>query len=253
MNVCEPVFEKSLIFDTYACRVGKGRDAAILRAREFAGRFPFFLKFDVRKYFNSISHEVLLERLRRRFQDERLHRLFERIVAGYATEEGRGVPIGSLTSQHFANFYLDGLDRLAKETLRAAGYVRYMDDVMIWGESTSRLRAWLAVIERFLADRLRLSLKPSPYINRTIHGVDFLGLRVFPSHVSLSRRARERFQRKSALLDFQFDQGVIGQEEYQQRATSLTAFTKSYEVKSWRFRHRLLECEHVGGQGPRTG
>ena len=124
MNVCEPVFEKSLIFDTYACRVGKGRDAAILRAREFAGRFPFFLKFDVRKYFNSISHEVLLERLRRRFQDERLHRLFERIVAGYATEEGRGVPIGSLTSQHFANFYLDGLDRLAKETLGAAGYVR---------------------------------------------------------------------------------------------------------------------------------
>ena len=85
------------------------------------------------------------------------------------------------------------------------------------------------------------------------HGVDFLGLRVFPSDVALSRRARSRFRRKSALLDRWFDQGMINEEDYQQRATSLTAFTKSCEAKSWRFRRRLLECEHVGGQGPRTG
>ena len=137
--VCEPVFERFLIADTFACRRGKGREAAVERARHFARRYPWFLKLDIRKYFNSIDHEVLLGRLARKFKDRRLLDLFGRIIASYEVAPGRGVPIGSLTSQHFANFYLGGLDRFVKEGLRAGGYVRYMDDFVVWGERSCRV------------------------------------------------------------------------------------------------------------------
>ena len=121
MNVCEPEFERFLIDDTYACRRGRGRIAAVQRARGFSARFPVALKFDVRKYFDSISHELLMAQLRRRFKDGRLLDLFQKIVEAYQTEPGTGLPIGSLTSQHLANFYLAPFDRFVKEILRTAG------------------------------------------------------------------------------------------------------------------------------------
>ena len=136
MNVCEPKFEQWLINDTYACRVGRGQGAALSRAQQFARRFPFFLKIDVRKYFDSISHEILLSRLDLLFKDRRLLDLFERIVHSFRGNLGRGLPIGSLTSQHLANFYLGWFDRYAKETLRLKGYVRYMDDMALWADSS---------------------------------------------------------------------------------------------------------------------
>jgi RNA-directed DNA polymerase len=182
--VCEPVFERLLIADTFACRRGKGRVAAVERARFFARRYPWFLKLDIRKYFDSIDHEILSRQLRRKFKDRRLLDLFDRIIASYKVEPGRGVPIGSLTSQHFANFYLGGLDRFVKEELRAGGYVRYMDDFVIWGEN----RAWLSSVrervEEFVARELSLALKPHPYINQARWGMDFLGCRVKPSHIA---------------------------------------------------------------------
>jgi retron-type reverse transcriptase len=103
LNVCEPVFERYLIDDTFACRRGKGRVAALQRAVHFSAQNAVALKFDIRKYFDSISHEVLLTRLERRFKDRRLLDLFRQIVGGYHTRAGCGLPIGALTSQHFAN------------------------------------------------------------------------------------------------------------------------------------------------------
>ena len=98
MNVCEPEFDRWLIGDTFACRTGKGRMAALLRARHFAGRQAFFLRLDIRKYFDSIPHDELLARLERRFKDGRLLALFARSVRSFRSELGHGVPIGSLTS-----------------------------------------------------------------------------------------------------------------------------------------------------------
>ena len=118
MNVCEPVFERWLIADTFACRKGKGRIVALERARTFAGRFPFFLKFDIRKYFDSISHDDPVGPAAADLQGpSRLLMLLDRIIAAYETAPGRGLPIGSLTSQHFANFYLGWFDRFVKEDL----------------------------------------------------------------------------------------------------------------------------------------
>ncbi len=139
MNLCEPIFERRSIYDSYACRKGKGRLAAIDRAREFCRRNRFFLKMDIRRYFDSVNHEVLRSLLRRMFKDERLLQLFKQIIESYETTPGTGIPIGNLTSQHFANSYLGSLDRFIKEELRCRHFVRYMDDFVVWSDD----RAWL--------------------------------------------------------------------------------------------------------------
>ncbi|MCO6455392.1 MAG: group II intron reverse transcriptase domain-containing protein [Pirellulaceae bacterium] len=253
MNVCEPVLERWLIHDTYACRTGKGREAAILRAQCFARRYPYFLKMDVRKYFESVPHAVLLERLERLFKDQRLLHLFARILAGHQGEMGRGLPIGSLTSQHLANFYLGWFDRYVKETLRVKGYVRYMDDMLLWGESPRAMQVLLDCCRDFLGEKLGLQLKPHPYINRREHGVDFLGCRVLPDHVVLSRRSKLRFRRKMTRLEQSWLDGLIDERQLQERATSLVAFTDAAGAKSCRFRRAVLQQLPVSGRRPATG
>jgi hypothetical protein len=253
VNVCEPVFERWLIPDTYACRTGRGRVAAVERAQDFAARHPFFLKMDVRKYFASISHKILLSGLERLFKDVRLLDLLGRIVFSFQGATGRGLPIGSLTSQHFANFYLGWLDRFVKEMLRVRGYVRYMDDMLLWGSSASQLSNTLNACRAFLSDHLDLVLKPDPYINRASHGVDFLGCRVLPDHVILNRRSRLRFRRELCRLEGDYLEGKIDERELQERATALVAFTQAAGAKSWHFRRTVLERCPVSGRRPRTG
>ncbi len=240
MNVCEPHFERWLIADTFACRSGKGRQAALQRGSHFARSYDWFLSMDVRKYFDSVCHEILKTALSRRIKDVRLLALMDRIIDSYRGAIGKGVPIGSLTSQHFANFYLDRFDRLVKEELRIRAYVRYMDDMVIWGESRGELDGALANSLQFLADNLGLELKPTPFVNRTTHGLDFLGARLFPTHTILNRRSRVRYQRRLRDLDRKLANEVIDEREYQQRATALTAFASSSGISSWKFRRKLL-------------
>jgi retron-type reverse transcriptase len=251
MNVCEPVFERWLIADTFACRRGKGRLAALHRARDFAGRSAFFLKLDIRKYFESISHEILAARLERLFKDRRLLLLLRRIIAGFESTPARGLPIGSLTSQHFANFYLGWLDRFVKQDLRVSGYVRYMDDCAVWAETSRQLRTHLADMTAFLRGELSLELKPEPYVNRTGHGMDFLGCRVFPRHITLNRRSRVRFRRKLRGLEHAYGNGELEEGSLQQRATAMVAFTRVPGVSSWRYRQGVLDFLPVSGHRPR--
>ncbi len=253
MNVCQPVLESWLIRDTYACLPGRGREAAIARARGFSASEGFFLKTDIRKYFDSVSHDVLLARLERLFKDRRLLVLLERIVRSFRGSLGCGLPIGSLMSQHFANFYLGWFDRYVKETLRVRGYVRYMDDTLLWGSSAASLRETLDQCRTYIDDKLCLTFKPEPYINRTRHGVDFLGCRVFPSHVVLNRRSRRRFTGKLRALETSYLDGQIGEDELQARSTSLVAFTMAAGARSWHFRRAVLEQMPVSGRRPRAG
>lgn len=253
MNVCEPFFERWLIHDTYACRTGRGRDAALIRARHFASQQAFFLKLDIRKYFDSIGHDILLARLERLFKDPHLIALFARVIRSFRGEVGVGLPIGSLTSQHFANFYLGWFDRFVKETLRVRGYVRYMDDMLLWGESAGVMAEVLERGRGFLAEELGLQFKPEPYINRTAHGVDFLGCRVFPDHLVLNRRSRIRFRQRLRQLELAYLAGEIDELTLQQRGTSLVAFTQAAGVKSWQFRRAVIEQMPVSGRRPATG
>ena len=241
MNVCEPVFERTLIGDTFACRRGKGRIAALLRARQFAARYACFLKMDVRKYFDSVSHEVLMGKLARLFKDVSLLELFRRIIESYASAPGRGLPIGSLTSQHFANFYLGALDRFVKQELAVGGYARYMDDFALWDDDLRRLTGCLGAVTGFLGDELRLTAKPPCFVQRAGQGMDWLGCRVYPGHMTLNRRSRRRFARKLLACEASFAAGQMDECELQRRVQSLVAFTRTRGVSSWQFRRSVLE------------
>lgn len=135
MNVCHANFEKYQIFDSYASRMGKGTFAALERAKGFQQKYKWFLKLDVRKYFDSIDHEKLKIMLVNMFKDKALLNVFNHIIDSYKTATGKGLPIGNLTSQYFANHYLAFADHYLKEKLQATAYIRYMDDMVIWANN----------------------------------------------------------------------------------------------------------------------
>ena len=239
MNVCEPVLERAAVFDSYACRKGKGRLLAVERAQGYARTHGWFLKMDIRKYFDSIDHETLRALLGRKFKDPELLRLVDRILASYQTAPGRGLPIGNLTSQHFANFYLAPLDRFLKEELRRGAYVRYMDDFVVWGESGRELRGVWERVRSFLTAELKLELKANTAINRTACGMDFLGYRLFPGTVRLARRSKVRFARKFRRYEAAHRCGRWSELMLQQRMTALLAFVMPAE--SGAFRRHVME------------
>ncbi len=253
LNVCEPVFETFLIDDTYACRVGKGRIRALSRAVTFCRRFSHATKIDMRQYFASIPHERLQELLEKRFKDRRLLRLFENIIGSHSSSTAHGLPIGSLTSQHFANFYLAWFDRYVKETLRVRGYLRYMDDCILWSDSPSSITVITDACRRFLEEELRLEIRPKPPRFRVRCGVDLLGCRVFPDRIQLNRHSQSRYRARLRELDMAFLRGELAELELQQRSEALTAFTMAGGVQSWKCRQRVLEGLPVSGHGARTG
>ena len=238
MNIAEPVFESYQIHDSYACRPGKGLDGAVARAARFSRPGEWYLKLDVRKYFDSIDHEVLRSFLKRRFKDRRLLAVFDGIIDSYATAPGQGLPIGNLTSQFFANHYLGVLDHYLQETLRCRRYVRYMDDLVIWSERKSRLCEVRDNAAKFLAERLQLELKTA-CLNACSRGLTFLGYRVFPGKLRLAKRSRERFRRKLARYQENYDSGIWDEEKVARHVEPLLAFVRRAE--STQFRRRQIE------------
>ncbi len=222
---CEADFERWLIDDTYACRRGKGREAALRRAEHYAARHGWFLKLDVAKYFDSIPHAVLLGEIARRFRDRRVMVLWARIVRAYEVSPGRGLPIGALTSQHLANFFLGAADRHVKETLRVPGDARYMDDMALWG-GREELKAAMVSLRDFLAERLGLRVKDNWHLQRVERGMDFLGYRVRPEGSTLNRASRRRFLRRWQWGERAREEGRIGEAAAQRRALALTAFVR---------------------------
>lgn len=203
INITEPVFERFSIYDSYACRRGKGLHAAISRAHSFQKTNAWFLKLDIQKYFDSIDHNTLKELLARQFKDNKLLCLFNRTIDSAHTVPGKGLPIGNLTSQHFANFYLGHLDHFIKEGLGCKAYARYMDDFCVWGESKSALKKNKARIEAFLENRLKLVLKPTATrLALARYGMPFLGFRLFPHTIRMKGETLKRFVRKIREYDY---------------------------------------------------
>jgi len=240
MNVCEPILDRWLINDTFACRVGRGREVAVHRAMQFCRIHSWCLKLDVRKYFDSINHDQLLRLLTRRFKDVQLHGWLGQIVRSFRGPQRIGLPIGSLMSQHFANFYLGWLDRYVKESLKVHGYVRYMDDMLFWGDSRRDLQRVLGACECFAGDELGLEFKPAQ-LSRIEEGISFLGCRLFSKHVELNQRSKRRWRTRVRFLEKANRLGLLSELDLQQRLTSLTAFARSVSVRSWKFRTAVLE------------
>ena len=223
-SVLDPIFEAGMIGDTYACRRGKGTHAAVRRVQEFSRKQPYVLLCDVRKYFETIDHEVLKALLRRKLKDRMLLALLDRIIGHPLPggEPGKGVPIGNLTSQHFANLYLGELDHCIKDRLALPGYVRYMDDVAVFADGKPVLRRTLDSMREFLGSKLCLELREErTRIMPVTQGLPFLGFRVFPGVVRLDSRKWARLRRRVRALEAACRGGKISEDDLERSVRSL--------------------------------
>lgn len=221
-NIIESLFEKSFIFDSYANRIGKGTLKAVERFTHFARivsrgytRPCFVLKADIRHYFETVDHAILLGVLSKKIQDQRLLWLIQVILSNHQTEKlGKGMPLGNLTSQFFANVFLNELDQFVKHKLRAEHYIRYVDDFVILDSSKERLIEYKSKIDLFLREKLDLNLHPDKSkILRLEHSVGFLGLRIFPCHKRIQKRNIRRFDKKFRRLHTLYQNGHIEREK----------------------------------------
>ncbi len=190
-NIIEPIFEPTLINDSYACRKGKGTLAGVKKMAYYLNKDTtnsnnvFCLKMDVKKYFYSIDHAALKIFIRRKIRDKRTLKLLDIIID---STDNPGIPVGNLTSQLFANIYLNELDHYIKEVLRIKHYVRYMDDMIILSKEKSILWMWLGAIKNFLQDELKLALNNKTSVFNVKRGIDFLGFRQFANKRILRKR-----------------------------------------------------------------
>lgn len=223
MNVCHDLFERQLIETTYATRKGKGQYKALERAFKAMQHFGFVAKCDFRKYFDSVCHQTLKNSLARIIKDTDVLLLMYRIIDSYETEKDRGLPIGNLTSQYFANFYLSEMDHYVKEVLKVREYVRYMDDFLVFGMDKTEVCCAVDAICEYAEGKLGLTMKPVVY-NYVSQGTSFLGYRLYPHMMLLNGRSKKRFVRKYSVYDRLLTCGAWSEMDYQRHILPLFAF-----------------------------
>jgi Reverse transcriptase (RNA-dependent DNA polymerase) len=256
VNVLAPIWERSFISDSYACRVGKGTHAAVRRFGAFARLHRHVLMCDVQKYFPSIDHDVLKELLARKVKDPRVLALAARIIDGSNPQEPvqewfagedlfdplqrrRGLPLGNQTSQFFANVYLDPLDHFIQQDLGVRCYLRYMDDFALFGDDTSHLSRCRDACRDFLAG-LRLRLHPhKSVIARTRDGSRYLGYRVFPDKRLLPRTNLVLLGRRLKRLKDGLARGLLTEADVQRSLAGWLGH--ACQAATGPLRRRLLE------------
>jgi RNA-directed DNA polymerase len=231
-----PVLERTLVWDTFACRIGKGTIAAVLRAQHHSRRFPWFGQIDVRSYFASISHDLLMGHLERRFRNAELRRLLQRILEAHEDSPGRGLPIGSLCSQHLANFYLTRLDRAVLERSPARAMVRYMDDLVLWANSRADVVEALRVAEKVVVQELALQLREAPTINRVEHGLSFCGFRIYPGVLRALPRRKKRYVQSRRKWERKYVAGDITADKLQRGYDAAAGILAHVDSLAWRRR-----------------
>lgn len=222
-NVLKPIISKHVIYDNAACQKNKGTDFGLNRLTKFLKREFineqsndfYYLKCDIHKYFPSINHEVLLNKLKRiGLTDDELYmaRLF---MTNYETSVG--IPLGNLSSQWYALIYLDDLDRFIKEKLQIKGYIRYMDDFILIHKDKNYLRYCLKEIDSFCKERLKVELNAKTQIGKVKNGIDFLGFRLILTETGkvikkLRGSSKRRIKRHLRNLKKLEDKGIVDRE-----------------------------------------
>lgn len=226
-NVLEPIFNQRFIFHSYACRKTKGMHAASDTLQEWLYEWQKFhpdqplyaIKADIHHYFQSINHDVLKAEIRKVIKDAGALVLIDRIIDHNGQmPDGVGIPVGNLTSQLFANIYLNKLDQYIKHTLGAKYYMRYMDDFILLSPDKEQLRRWLEDIERFLRDEIKLELNPKTTILAAKNGIDFVGYK----HRATHRKVRPDSVKRIKKTIKKYESGKITKEQLQKSIASWT-------------------------------
>jgi len=258
LNVIEPLFERTFIFDSYACRVGKGQHRAVDMYTEFARKNSYVLRCDVQRFYPSVDHEILENILAKRIKDcqvmDLIRKLLSRgkeilkneyIISWFPgddlftpLERPRGLPIGNLTSQFFANVYLNEFDHFMKEQLSCRYYLRYMDDFAVFSNSKSELRQIKKEVEKFLCS-LRLSLDPKKTLLFPVGvGLDFLGYRVFLTHRLVRKSTVYRFSKRMKCTVKKYKKGQVSLEKM--KASLVSWFGHVKHANSYNLRKMVL-------------
>lgn len=199
-----PFFDRTFIADSFSCQLNKGTHKAALRFGQLAGKVSrnstrtcWVLKCDIRKFFDSIDHGVLLRVLASYIPDLGVMLLLEGIIDSFSVSHGKGLPLGNLTSQIFCNVHMNELDQFIKHQLRIKNYIRYADDFAFLSEDKEWLVDIIPKISEFLGNNLKLTLHPDKVFIKTFaSGVDFLGWVNFPSHRVLRTASKKRMIRR---------------------------------------------------------
>jgi RNA-directed DNA polymerase len=213
----ERVFDKLFIYDSYSCRPAKGTHAGHKRLVQFLRQVSknntksaYVLKCDIKKYFASVDHDLLLEFIKRRVMEEDVLRLIEEVISSHCRGEAVGLPLGNVTSQLFANIYLNEFDRYIKHTLREQFYVRYCDDFLIVSSSRLHLESLIEPIREFLKGKLKLTLHPEKVELRSwAQGVDFLGYITKPGVTLVRTKTKKRALRHASAMNAPAYLGVL--------------------------------------------
>jgi retron-type reverse transcriptase len=255
-GVLEPIFEKTFIADSYACRKGKGTHAAVKRCQQFARRFRHVLKADVQKFFPSVDHQILKALVARKIKDPDVLWLVGQIIDGSNPQEEvvsyfpgddlftpgerrRGIPIGNQTSQFFANVYFDPLDHFVKDRLGVRGYFRYVDDFLVFSDDKGHLADVREQMRDFLVG-LRLRLHPKKCVIFPVNdGIRVLGYRVFPTHRLLPKENVRRFRRRVRGMQQEYTAGRTSFAEIYQRLMSWSGHAR--QANTYRLRCRLFD------------
>lgn len=230
-NVIEPLFDKRYIYDSYACRKGKGTHKGADRAQLFIREVErkhgkaFALKADISRYFSSIDHHILKSIINAKIKCDRTKAILFYIIDNSPCDAlGVGIPLGNLTSQLFANVYLNELDRFAKHTLKAGHYIRYMDDFVIIHHDKAQLHAWRRDIELFLHQNLRLKTNSKtqvfPISTQNGRALDFLGYRIYSTHRLLRKCSVKRIKTKLKKYRHLYERGEMEMGEISQSIQS---------------------------------
>lgn len=212
-RVIEPVFERKFIYDSWSCRDNKGTHKAVKRFQGLAWKLSagntknlWALKMDIRKFFASINPVILSGLLEKSIPDPLTYALLKNVIDSFPS----GLPLGNLTSQLFANVYMNEFDQFIKHTLRIKGYIRYADDFILLDTNPTILRSLIPIIETFLKSKLDLTVHPNKIVFRNYRsGIDFLGFVSFPYHRVLRTRTKNRILRKVTRKNFPSYSGQI--------------------------------------------
>ena len=257
-NVIESIFDKTFIYDSYANRKTKGTLATLERFDKFKRKISrngkikgwfnnnqikgYCLKADIKHYFEEIDHEILLNIIKRKIKCRKTIWLIRQILKNYSGggRIQKGMPLGNLTSQFFANLYLNELDQFIKHKIKAKYYIRYVDDFVILHQSKEQLKIWKKQIDKFLNNKLKLELHPDKSrIISLSKPIPFVGFRVFYYHKLLKKFNQRNIKKRLDKFNILFSNNQITYDKIYESIQGSFAYAKN--ANTYNFRHNLIK------------